>query len=185
MAKAALFNARPIERCPDCGAALVIRSGQHGPFLGCSQYPHCAYIKPLKQHADGHIVTVLEGQSCPACQAKLVLRQGRYGMFIGCSNYPACQYIAAADKPDETAIACPLCGIGKLLQRTSRFGKTFYACDEYPKCRFAINFKPVTGECAYCHFPLLMEKNTLRGAILYCADKRCGKPVTVKEHDEQ
>ncbi len=185
MAKTPLFTARPTELCPDCGAELVIRSGQHGPFLGCSQYPRCTYIKSLKQHADGHIVTVLEGQNCPACQATLVLRQGRYGMFIGCSNYPGCDYIAATDKPDETAFSCPQCRSGKLVQRTSRFGKTFYACDGYPHCRFVVNFKPVAGECAYCHFPLLMEKNTARGAMLYCADKRCGKPVTVKENDEE
>ena len=185
MAKAALFTARPMELCPDCGAELVIRSGQHGPFLGCSQYPRCAYIKPLKQHADGHIVTVLEGQLCPACQSTLVLRQGRYGMFIGCSGYPDCDYIAAVDTPDETAFVCPQCRSGKLVQRTSRFGKVFYACDHYPHCRFVVNFKPVAGECAYCHFPLLMEKNTARGARLFCADKRCGKPVMTKDDNEK
>ncbi len=77
-------------------------------------------------------------------------------------------------------------GRGKLVQRTSRFGKTFYACDGYPHCRFVVNFKPVAGECAYCHFPLPHgKKNTARGAMLYCADKRCGKPVTVKENDEE
>lgn len=57
-------------------AELVIRSGRHGPFLGCSQYPECQYIRPLKAQADGHIVKVLDGQQCPKCQATLVLRQG-------------------------------------------------------------------------------------------------------------
>lgn len=185
MAKALLNSARSTALCPDCGAELVIRSGQHGPFLGCSQYPRCGYIKPLKQHADGHIVTVLDGQLCPDCGSTLVLRQGRYGMFIGCANYPDCHYIAEADKPDETAFVCPQCRTGKLVQRTSRFGKTFYACDQFPQCRFVVNFKPIAGECAYCHFPLLMEKNTARGAILYCANKICGKPVMMKEDDEK
>ncbi|HEY0209420.1 type I DNA topoisomerase [Acerihabitans sp.] len=183
MAKAALFNPRQTELCPECGAELVIRSGQHGPFLGCSQYPRCDYIKSLKQQADGHIVTVLEGQSCPSCQGSLVLRQGRYGMFIGCDNYPECDYIAAMDQPDETAFRCPACQEGRLVQRTSRFGKIFYACDQYPQCRFVLNFKPVAGECEYCHFPLLYEKNTARGPRLFCADKRCAKPVSIKEND--
>lgn len=40
-------------------AELVIRSGKHGPFLGCSHYPECDYIRPLKSSADGHIVKVL------------------------------------------------------------------------------------------------------------------------------
>ena len=90
MAKSALFTVRNNESCPKCGAELVIRSGKHGPFLGCSQYPACDYVRPLKSSADGHIVKVLEGQVCPACGANLVLRQGRFGMFIGCSNYPEC-----------------------------------------------------------------------------------------------
>lgn len=75
MAKSALFTVRNNESCPKCGAELVIRSGKHGPFLGCSQYPACDYVRPLKSSADGHIVKVLEGQVCPACGANLVLRQ--------------------------------------------------------------------------------------------------------------
>ncbi|VEA70509.1 DNA topoisomerase 1 [Serratia rubidaea] len=110
MTKAALFAARQNEPCPECGAELVIRSGRHGPFLGCSQYPDCQYIRPLKAQADGHIVKVLEGQECPKCQATLVLRQGRYGMFIGCSHYPECDHTEVIDKPDETSITCPQCG---------------------------------------------------------------------------
>lgn len=64
MAKSALFTVRNNESCPKCGAELVIRSGKHGPFLGCSQYPACDYVRPLKSSADGHIVKVLEGQVC-------------------------------------------------------------------------------------------------------------------------
>lgn len=110
MAKSALFTVRNNESCPKCGAELVIRSGKHGPFLGCSQYPACDYVRPLKSSADGHIVKVLEGQVCPACGENLVLRQGRFGMFIGCSNYPECEHTELIDKPDETAITCPNAG---------------------------------------------------------------------------
>ena len=62
MTKSALFSVRKNEPCPQCGAELVIRSGKHGPFLGCSHYPDCDYVRPLKSQADGHIVKVLEGQ---------------------------------------------------------------------------------------------------------------------------
>ena len=67
MTKSALFSVRKNEPCPQCGAELVIRSGKHGPFLGCSHYPDCDYVRPLKSQADGHIVKVLEGQECPSC----------------------------------------------------------------------------------------------------------------------
>lgn len=76
MTKSALFSVRKNEPCSQCGAELVIRSGKHGPFLGCSHYPDCDYVRPLKSQADGHIVKVLEGQECPSCGAVMVLRQG-------------------------------------------------------------------------------------------------------------
>ena len=99
MAKSALFTVHKNEPCPQCGAELVIRSGKHGPFLGCSHYPECDYVRPLKSQADGHIVKILEGQLCPACGGELALRQGRFGMFIGCSRYPECEHTEQIDKP--------------------------------------------------------------------------------------
>ena len=71
MAKSALFTVHKNEPCPQCGAELVIRSGKHGPFLGCSHYPECDYVRSLKSQADGHIVKILEGQLCPLCGGEL------------------------------------------------------------------------------------------------------------------
>ena len=34
-----------IYTCPKCGARLVSRKGPYGPFMGCSNYPTCKYIK--------------------------------------------------------------------------------------------------------------------------------------------
>lgn len=180
MVKSALFSVRKNEQCPECGESLVIRTGKHGPFLGCSRYPECEYVRPLKNQADGHIVKVLEGQVCPECGAELVLRQGRFGMFIGCSRYPECGHTGAIDKPDDTAIKCPQCHTGTLVQRRSRFGKTFHSCDRYPDCQFAINAKPIAGECPECHYPLLIEKKTAQGVKCFCASKQCGKPLLAK-----
>lgn len=184
MTKAALFAEKQNEVCPECGASLVIRSGRHGPFLSCSEYPTCQYIRPLKAQADGHIVKVLEGQSCPKCQSTLALRQGRYGMFVGCSNYPECDHTEVIDKPEETSLQCPQCSQGHLLQRKSRFGKAFHACDRYPDCQFVINNKPIAGSCVYCDYPLLMEKKTAQGMKLFCASKLCGKAVDVINKDK-
>jgi len=177
MNKPALFTVRKNELCPKCGAEIVIRSGKHGPFLGCTHYPQCDYSRPLKSQSDGHVVKILEGQSCPVCSNDLILRQGRYGMFISCSHYPECPHTEVIDRPDETAIACPQCETGHLVQRRSRFGKTFHSCNRYPSCQFAINAQPIEGECAFCHFPLLIEKKTAQGMKQFCASKICGKPV--------
>jgi len=73
------------EPCPDCGSELVAKSGRFGPFVGCSNYPQCKYIKkePPKE----------TGETCPDCGSPLVEKRGRFGPFTGCSNYPECKYI--------------------------------------------------------------------------------------------
>jgi DNA topoisomerase-1 len=73
------------EKCPRCESELVAKSGRFGPFVGCSNYPDCKYIKkePPKE----------TGESCPECGSSLVERRGRFGPFVGCSNYPKCKYI--------------------------------------------------------------------------------------------
>jgi DNA topoisomerase-1 len=39
-------KARPTgEKCPQCGKDLVSRRGKYGPFVGCSGYPACKYVK--------------------------------------------------------------------------------------------------------------------------------------------
>jgi DNA topoisomerase I len=73
------------EKCPQCGHELVAKSGRFGPFVGCSNYPECKYIKrePPKE----------TGEKCPECGNALVEKRGRFGPFVGCSNYPDCKYI--------------------------------------------------------------------------------------------
>jgi DNA topoisomerase I len=36
------------EECPQCGRPLVKRIGKHGPFVGCSNFPHCRYKRNLE-----------------------------------------------------------------------------------------------------------------------------------------
>lgn len=164
------------EPCPDCGGELVLRHGKTGPFLGCSSYPECEYIKSFHQN-DGHVVKEL-GVACPKCQKELLLRQGRYGMFIGCSGYPDCHHIESLDhKSSDDEIVdsylCPECATGNLIERKSRFGKTFFACDNFPKCKFAVNHHPINGQCESCGYPLLIEKKVAKGTAVQCANRKC------------
>ncbi|MDR9827098.1 topoisomerase DNA-binding C4 zinc finger domain-containing protein [Vibrio sp. FNV 38] len=167
------------EPCPQCQQSsrvglLELRNGKHGAFLGCNQYPECDFIRPLHQN-DGHIIKPL-GVACPKCEHELVLRQGRYGMFIGCSDFPNCHHIESLTANEEQPvqdIECPECQRGHLVERKTRHGKAFYACDAYPKCRFAVNLPPVTGQCEKCGFALLVEKKRASGNILQCANRKC------------
>ncbi|HEV2756872.1 MAG TPA: type I DNA topoisomerase [Actinomycetota bacterium] len=81
------------EKCPNCGSELVAKSGRFGPFVGCSNYPECKYIKkePPKE----------TGEKCPNCGSGLVEKRGRFGPFTGCSNYPECKYIKKKPKKKD------------------------------------------------------------------------------------
>lgn len=176
-----LFSARAHaldnEMCPQCQRGhLHLRHGKHGPFLACDQYPSCDYLRSLHNN-DGHVVKAL-GVACPECDNELVLRQGRFGMFIGCSGYPQCHYLTPiqqhddnAEKPDNPL--CPECLTNHIVERKTRFGKTFYACDGYPKCKFAVNLPPLSGRCQVCGFALLVEKKTAQGVKRQCASRKC------------
>jgi DNA topoisomerase-1 len=82
------------EKCPNCGSELVAKTGRFGPFVGCSNYPECKYIKkePPKE----------VGEDCPQCGSPLVEKRGRFGPFVGCSNYPECKYIKKKTKAEAS-----------------------------------------------------------------------------------
>ncbi len=41
---------RSVQACPTCGGWLLTRSGQHGQFLGCSNYPDCKYTRNIARN---------------------------------------------------------------------------------------------------------------------------------------
>ena len=82
---------------------------------------------------------------CDKCGSRMVYKTGRYGRFLACPNYPACKNTKAVDKngapierekteAESAGFACELCGADMLI-RKGKFG-TFFACSNYPKCRF-------------------------------------------------
>ncbi|MGI2261298.1 topoisomerase DNA-binding C4 zinc finger domain-containing protein [Shewanella sp. GXUN23E] len=160
------------ELCPKCGSELSVRHSKHGGFIGCNNYPVCDYTRPLVQHENLE-AQVIEGSVCPECGHELAVKSGRFGIFIGCTNYPACHHIEKPGQDEAQAIACPVCNKGHMEQRTSRFGKSFYACNTYPKCKFLVNYPPVAESCPDCGFGILVERNTVSGKRLECPQKSC------------
>lgn len=113
------------------------------------------------------------GVPCPRCERELQLKKGRFGLFVGCSGYPDCDYMTAADFDPGTDVSCPDCQVGKLVQKTSRFGHSFYACDHYPDCKFSVPLPPVAESCPTCAYPLLLRKKTTAGERLVCGSNDC------------
>jgi DNA topoisomerase-1 len=99
------------EKCPECGKQLVRKVGRYGPFVGCSGYPDCRYIKkdPPKSL----------GISCPQCgKGEIVEKRTRFGLFYGCDRYPECDF--AVSNPPLKDHPCPECG-SLLLERPKSY----------------------------------------------------------------
>ena len=145
------------ELCPKCGSDLVVRKGKFGEFTACSNYPDCTYVKNDKKKDEELKET---GEKCPECGNNLVIRKGRYGEFTACSNYPECKYIKKEEKKEaleEVIMKCPKCD-GNIVTKTTRKGKTFYGCNNFPKCKVALWDRPTGELCPKCK-GIMVEKD--------------------------
>ena len=164
--------------CPECGKPLHIRFGKTGAFLACSAYPECRYTSNFTRTEEGQIETVAPQKpqyekvgQCPQCGKDTVIKKSRTGSrFIACTGYPDCKYTA----PLSTNVPCPRCEKGMLVEKSTKRGKVFYSCDQYPQCDFALWDKPVPGPCPRCGSPYLVEKKSGNGVRVVCPVKGCG-----------
>ncbi len=174
------------ELCPNCGKPLVIRLGKRGRFIGCSGYPECKYTRNLGEDKGTSAPEIVADRKCPNCQSELVIKQGQYGKFIGCSRYPDCKFIEPLEKPKDTAVQCPECHQGTILQRKSKRGKIFYSCSRYPKCKYALWNEPIAEPCPNCHWPILTVKVTKRkGKEKLCPQKTCGYHASLEGDEDE
>ncbi|MAZ44153.1 MAG: DNA topoisomerase I [Legionellales bacterium] len=162
------------EECPDCGKPLATRLGKRGRFVGCTGYPECKYTRSMGDDNEEEAAPEALDRDCPKCGEGLVIKAGRYGKFIGCSGYPNCKHMEPLEKPEDTGISCPECKEGHMLKRKSRYGKIFYSCEKYPKCKYAVWYPPIQQPCPTCQWPVTVVKTTKRkGTERMCPQKPC------------
>jgi len=155
------------KKCPKCQRPLVVRWGKYGKFLACSRYPECKYTRPLEME-------VIKDIKCPICGKDMVLREGRTGRFYACIDYPRCPGIL----PYTTGVKCPECG-GELIERKNKRGQVFYACSNYPECKFTLSNKPVPVKCPKCDFNFLVIYKKGRKELFKCI--KCNSVFTKEE----
>ena len=124
------------EKCPKCGAALVVKSGRFGQFKACSTYPTCKFRDSLDKKESKPL-----DEKCPECGSPLEQKFGRFGPFIACSDYPKCKYIKK-DKPIETGIVCPTgCG-GKHPEAENAPGQVLLRLQPLPEVPLRLVGRP-------------------------------------------
>lgn len=172
-----LVEEKSDEKCPKCGKDMVIKMGRFGKFLACTGYPECKTTKPLGEDGKAAPEEVIDVK-CEKCGKPMVKKTGRFGAFLGCSGYPECKNIVNIEK--KTGVKCPKCGEGDIIEKRSRYGKTFYACNKYPKCENAYWSKPTGEKCPNCQSLLLYgAKGTIR-----CSSKECTYKIQQEEAAE-
>lgn len=104
---------------------------------------------------------------CEKCGRMMVVKVGRFGKFLACPGYPECK----STKPliIETNALCPKCG-GKVIQKKSKRGYTFFGCGNYPDCDFMTWDQPTEEKCPQCGKSLFKR----RGGLIVCLDENCG-----------
>ena len=172
--------------CPECGKKLLIKLGRRGKFIACSGFPDCRYTAPLKDDSKEPEEPVFSEEKCEKCGSQMLIKNGRYGKFLACSGYPDCKNIQPLEKPKSTGVTCPECNEGEIQEKKSRYGKIFYSCNRYPKCKYALWNEPVEQPCPDCGHPLTTRKVTKRyGTQRVCPIKECGFKEQLPEEGEE
>ncbi len=129
--------------CEKCGAKMVVRSGKFGRFAACPNYPKCRNTKPLEKKAKE--TPEPEKEQAPEKAAK------------------------KKPEPQKTDLKCEICG-GDLVIRTGRFG-SFYACSNFPGCKFTKQITEETaGECPKCGSKLIKRRGRNRMVFFGCSN---------------
>jgi len=153
-------------KCEKCGSAMVIKLGRFGKFMACSNFPDCRNTKQINENGEAEKEEKVN-EKCEKCGKPMVVKHGRYGKFLGCSGYPECKTIKGIE--NSTGVKCPECTKGDIVAKRSRYGKTFYACNQYPSCKFALWSKPTGEKCPKCNSLILFgAKETFK-----CSNKEC------------
>lgn len=120
------------EKCPICGAKMIIKLGRYGKFLSCSRFPECKGMKDINgEDEELDFNKYLKVEKCPKCGSRMVLKNGKFGKFWACENYPECK----TTMPLLLNEKCPECG-RNLVEKRSKWGKSFKGCSGYPECKY-------------------------------------------------
>ncbi|MBR6513871.1 MAG: type I DNA topoisomerase [Clostridia bacterium] len=118
---------------------------------------------------------------CELCGSKMIVKNGRFGKFAACPNYPECKNTKALGKDGKVVEAkekeeakkagfkCELCG-SEMVIRSGRYG-SFYACENYPKCKNTKRITKDTGiACPECGAKIV-TKNGRNNSFFYSCER--------------
>lgn len=147
---------------------MIIKRGRFGKFLACTGYPDCKNTKQLASDDKTPAPAEITTEVCEKCGKPMQIKHGRFGKFLGCTGYPDCKNLKSIEI--KTNLKCPKCNEGDIIQKKSKRGKLFFACNKYPTCDFALWEKPTGEMCPESKDPLVFAAK----GVIKCSNKECG-----------
>ena len=144
----------------ECGSTMHVKWGRNGDFLECDTYPKCK----LTQTIGGEKGFGETDEVCH-CGAPMMVRMSAYGKFLGCTTYPKCRHVL----PYYIGIDCPKCD-GRICERRTKYGKMFFACSNYPTCRYSTWDRPILSPCPSCAEAIIYERAKIVVVGRYCKE---------------
>ncbi|MBE7026458.1 MAG: type I DNA topoisomerase [Ruminococcaceae bacterium] len=134
-------------------------------------YPFAESVKTAEESVNRiKIADEVSDVVCEKCGRMMVYKMGRYGKFLACPGFPECRN--AKPIVIEAGVDCPKCG-KKVLVKKSKSGRTYYGCEDNPKCDFMTWDTPVKDkQCPKCG-SLLLKKNMRGPKKTVCANENC------------
>lgn len=146
--------------CPKCHKGHLIKKiakkgkNKGKEFYACNNFPACKTIY-------NDLPTT---QTCPNCGSIMLQTDGGLVCSMHCED--------GEQKPQKELILCPKCHKGHLVRRVakkgSNAGKSFYACDNYPRCKTMYNGEPTNEVCPKCGSLMIIVDDKIK-----CSNENC------------
>ncbi|MBC8569253.1 type I DNA topoisomerase [Zongyangia hominis] len=128
-------------------------------------------LEAAEKTLDGTKIKVPDEETdvvCELCGRKMVIKNGRYGKFLACPGFPECRNTKKIVQ--ETPGVCPICK-GKVLAKKSKNGKSYFGCENNPKCSFMTWDEPLAEKCPKCDASLFKKRG--KNGKIYCGNENC------------
>ncbi|HPW51204.1 MAG TPA: type I DNA topoisomerase [Spirochaetota bacterium] len=116
---------------------------------------------------------------CEKCGKPMLKKLGKFGYFLACSGFPECRNSKSLPLGKCPKENCD----GSVVKRSSKKGRPFYSCSNYPDCDFITREIPSDKPCPKCGKLLFSKRIKNKGVKLSCLNEKCGYTLEISDGD--
>jgi DNA topoisomerase-1 len=116
---------------------------------------------------------------CEKCGKPMLKKLGKFGYFLACSGFPECRNSKSLPLGKCPKDNCD----GSVVKRSSKKGRPFYSCSNYPDCDFITREIPSDKPCPKCGKLLFSKRIKNKGVKLSCLNEKCGYTLEISDGD--